>query len=271
MQLPFKFTMKNFLRFGAVLIQLFSICLHAQTRATLPDCAPSTEPEKCTLFIVSANINTLVVGEPVAGLREKVGDHFFLHFAFIVDKEGKVMSELTEVECIVPSIKDKVASYLNTLPVFTVPKQLKKSKDGRSAYLGSISYVYDSNYKLYQIASDEKLKSLGIKFVPATLFSQPRHKECTGGDSEACTKTKITQYFGQNFQIPNVPAGSYKFVVSFIVGEDGDIEEVEASDSRFQKESKRLLKKLPLLIPATIRDIPIRVQYHLPVTLNVRP
>lgn len=263
--------MKNFLRFGAVLIQLFSICLHAQTRATLPDCAPSTEPEKCTLFIVSANINTLVVGEPVDAVRQQTGDHFFLHFAFIIDKEGKVIPDFTEVECIAPTIKEKVVDYLNTLPAFRVPKQLKKSKDGRSVYMASISYVYDDAYKLYQIASREKLAALGIKFVPGTLVSQPRHKECAGGDTEICTKTRITQYFGQNFQIPNVPSGSYKFMVTFIVGEDGGIEEVETSDSRFQKESKRLLKKLPHLIPATIRDIPVRVEYHLPVTLNVRP
>lgn len=263
--------MKHLALAAFILIQLLNTDLPAQNRATLPDCAPSTEQEKCTMFMISANINTLVVGDPVDAVRQLAGDHFFLHFAFIIDKEGKVIHDFTEVECIVPSIKEKVVSYLNSLPEFTVPKQLKKSKDGRSVYLASITYVYDDAYKLYQIAPKEKLKALGIKFVPGTLVSQPRHKECADGDTEICTKTKITQYFGQNFQIPNVPAGSYKFMVTFTVDEDGDVDDVDASDPRFQNESKRLLKKLPRLIPATIREIPVRVQYNLPVTVNVTP
>ncbi len=92
-----------------------------------------------------------------------------------------------------------------------------------------------------------------------------------------CLQEKIIAHVGKNFDTNlanelGLDAGRKRVIVLFSIDRKGDIVKVQARGphARLEKEAIRVVQKLPKMIPAKQRGVPVGVKYTLPITLDVR-
>ena len=116
--------------------------------------------------------------------------------------------------------------------------------------------------------------------VPCILIEDaPIYKGCEGLSKEAnkkCFEKSIARFFVKNFdtelaQELGLHSGKHKIHSQFIIDEHGDITVVfvKAPHKQLEKESKRILNKLPQFTPGKQRRKPVKVKYTLPISFQV--
>lgn len=108
---------------------------------------------------------------------------------------------------------------------------------------------------------------------------EPIYKGCEGLSKEAnkkCFENSIARFFVNNFdaelaQELGLHSGKHKIHSQFIIDEHGDIAVVfvKAPHKQLEKESKRILNKLPQFTPGKQRRKPVKVKYTLPISFLV--
>ncbi len=138
----------------------------------------------------------------------------------------------------------------------------------------------------------EPVKSIPVPPVPVekepvkdlpfvSVEEMPRFPGCeivgtSRAEKEACAVNKLLNYLGNNIKYPALAreAGVEGTVVlSFIVGKEGEIEDVKVVKSLgagCSAESVRVAKKMPQWTPGKQRGKPVRVKYHLPVKFRLK-
>ncbi|MEQ6125112.1 energy transducer TonB [Pseudotenacibaculum sp. MALMAid0570] len=86
---------------------------------------------------------------------------------------------------------------------------------------------------------------------------------------------RIKKFFGEHFQAPQssieIPSGKYRIISQFTIDKNGKINNIKirAPHPSFEKETKRMLTKLPVFIPGKQRGKVVRTRYTLPIRIDV--
>lgn len=257
-----------------ILFLLCSITAQAQTelkKAVFKDCISEKAPVLCTYDKISAGMEQIVTSQNPKSLQSVTGNQFTVEYIIIIDKEGNIIPDETIVNCKALSIADKLKDYLNKLPTLSTTEESRKKNNGKTLYFNLLLFIYNDIDESYHNTDKETVKSLGLNFNFKDYGTEPFHEDCIGDKNvKECSANTMRRIVAEKFAPPvGIPEGKYKFIISFIVNEDGGIENVMSNDERFQKASEKVAKKIKGMRPATVKDIPIRARYNIPVTLNL--
>lgn len=118
-----------------------------------------------------------------------------------------------------------------------------------------------------------------VEFTVGFIVSESPRFQGTENLSENEAKTifnqKMKDLFIKEFRTPqasmDLKSGTYRIVSQFKIDKNGKVSEVKvkASHPIFEKEVKRVIKKLPLLIPGKQRDKAISTKYTFPFRIEV--
>jgi protein TonB len=119
-----------------------------------------------------------------------------------------------------------------------------------------------------------------IEDVPyAMIQNAPVFKGCEGLTKEAnklCFDKKMKRFVQRNFDADlanelGLNAGKYKIYTQFLIDEKGTVVEIKirAPHKRLEKETQRLIQKLPKFTPGQQQDRFVRVRNTLPIAFNV--
>ena len=113
----------------------------------------------------------------------------------------------------------------------------------------------------------------------AIIEKVPIYPGCNGEDSRSlknCMNSNIRKHISTHFNIKKALKGGLKgmqnIFIKFKIMKSGNvkIEEVRAPTKELEKESRRVIKKLPKMIPGEQKGKKVNVSYMLPIKFNVK-
>ena len=119
-----------------------------------------------------------------------------------------------------------------------------------------------------------------IEDVPFTMIQDaPVFKGCEGlskKENKICFDKKMKQFVQRNFdaELANelgLNSGKHKIQTQFVIDKNGNIADVKirAPHKQLEKETNRLIKKLPKFKPGKQNSKTVKVRYTLPITFSV--
>lgn len=137
--------------------------------------------------------------------------------------------------------------------------------------------IVDSNQNIVTPKIIEPLveNTMSINNVQNT----PVFKGCEGLseiENKKCFERKIQQHVQRYFnaeiaQDVGLRAGKYKIFTQFIIDKSGVVSEIKirAPHKRLEKETNKVVTKIPNFIPGKQNNKPVKVKYTLPITFKV--
>ncbi|KOS07738.1 hypothetical protein AM493_18055 [Flavobacterium akiainvivens] len=263
--------MKN--TFCALLLSIGAF-LYAQDKniAYLPECKNEAKPKSCTTDKVGAGIHKLITKEIRDSIRSTGLEYFSVSLVFIIDDQGKVITSETRFLSEIKVLKDPVIHYISALPEFT-PKGTSE-KERRDVYFLNKTYILTDDGQDYRSASPEELYTKKIKPQYLKLDQYPEYPGCEGisDANNMCISQKLKELYAAKFSIPrSAKSGQVRMMLTFVINEEGEvyIDEIKGGSDDFQKEARRIFRKIPNIKPGSISGIPIKVSFTLPIVVNV--
>ncbi|QXP72980.1 energy transducer TonB [Tenacibaculum sp. AHE15PA] len=109
--------------------------------------------------------------------------------------------------------------------------------------------------------------------------NRPVFKGCEGlseEENKKCFEKKIQQHVQRYFNVElaqdvGLRSGKYKIFTQFIIDKSGVISDVKirAPHKRLEKETNKVVRKIPKFTPGKQNNTPVKVKYTLPITFNV--
>jgi protein TonB len=154
----------------------------------------------------------------------------------------------------------------------------------------------DSEKKLFDMDSDVKQvttkPTINLDFVPddlpdtnedpipfILLEDAPEFPGCKGNKEQKkiCFNKKMSKHINRYLNvdllqdISGLRSGKNRLNVQFIINKQGDIENIRVATKhlKLEKEAKRLINKLPKMIPGKQRNKPVKVKFTLPIIFNI--
>ena len=90
-----------------------------------------------------------------------------------------------------------------------------------------------------------------------------------------CFQEKMNKHIRKNFRYPEIAQEmgiQGRVYVNFIIAKDGQITNIRmrGPDKNLEKEAKRIISKLPSMIPGKQRGRPVRVPFSIPITFRLQ-
>lgn len=260
------------------LITLSTLKTYSQSkveRAVFDSCIEEEDAFTCSRDKILEDIYSLINTKHIAGTEQKEGSYITLSLVFVVNHEGNVMPEETEVISSYQPLENSVYEYIKNLPVF-IPKNTGEYNN-RTLYYYAKVYLFDNEKKSYESVTSFDLIKKGIKLEknPRSIKPdmQPLHPKCKSvSNPNECTAKMLLDFISKKYRIPYTNnSGQVKMYVILSVGIDGKVEvsDILGGTDIFKNELKRVIKKLPKLEPGVMRGIPIKTGYNLPFTINI--
>lgn len=130
-----------------------------------------------------------------------------------------------------------------------------------------------------QISKAQETKSENIEDKEDVLFtiieSIPIYPGCENAiDQRGCFQNKIFEHIKNNFRYPrkayreNIQG---KVFVSFVIEKDGIINvlNVKGPHELLEQEARRIIEKMPKVIPGTQKGEPVRMTMAIPITFKL--
>lgn len=257
-----------------IFILLLSQNIFAQSGNVKPtvfkQCLGYPDSQKCTAQKLKHDIQALITPDIVSSLQNNEVTTFNITTVLILNENGEVIPEQTEVICDFELVKNKIINYYINLPAFATDQNITTATEKRFLYFAYYTFIYDNDSKIYKIYDHYKPYKNGMqaKYFPGI---PPHLKDCKGeADKFECSQKRLFSYIVKKGKTPKkIRNGNYKIHVSFAIMSSGKIEDINISDDRFKEEFTYLLKTFEDFIPASIHGIPYSSGFSLPVTINV--
>ena len=148
--------------------------------------------------------------------------------------------------------------------IMKLPKMIPgKLNDSISSFPFQIPITYRLPSK-----ADDLNKIFSFKNIETAPFF-PGCEESKNKDRKTCFKEKIDNHIKKNLRYPKRIKNKKENTVVFveiIIEKDGKIYDVSIlGPDIFRKEVERVIKKIPLLKPALINNVPVVVSYNIPI------
>lgn len=202
-------------------------------------------------------------------------DTIFVRMELATDETGKVVPERSFFkfhETEMKTIEVTVATPLEDFQIELAPISQKQN-----------SYI--ANHLFVKIDRENNSFIPLYNHVPERVpFSGPEvgvvypscEKAKTNKEKKRCMSTEISEFVGQNFKTRLARKaklnGIVKVFVVFKINEQGKAVNIRsrAPHPILEKEAIRVIRRLPRMKPATIENIPISVNYTLPIVFKVK-
>ncbi len=239
-------------------------------KAVFESCMTEQDSYNCSKDRILDDFYNLINKTLLSTTVQLEGNYLTLSVVFIIDGEGKLITEDTEVQSNHEPLKIAVERYLRTLPIF-IPKDT--GTDKRTLYTFNEIYLYNTETSTYEHTEVSEISKKGLKVITEKIeTSLPRHPRCKATDNIAeCTYEEIQWLIKRNYKFPQNARGIIRMNVIFDIDEDGTvtITKIIGADEAFKKETLRVLKRLPKFVPAKIKGLPLKTYYNLPLTINI--
>lgn len=267
----------------AIVLAFLSFIVNAQEQrlehAVFKECLNAESPTKCTSEKLWSDISALITPEITTDIRWKMGKNYFsVGLAFLSDQNGNVIPETIKIACDNKGLESAVKEYILHLSPFS-PKG-ENEEDRRSAHLERYTFIYNSESKTYEAASEETLKEKGIKPNYISLGNEPVLPKCACEDAEKakkCTVEKLYEHISKRIKTNSIDKnfiGQINMLASFIIEKDGSITITDIvcnlSDcGALINQYRRAFNGLPKFIPGNYEGVKVRASYNLPVKINI--
>jgi len=220
------------------------------------------------LFIVYITLEHETPQKTIAVLNTKNSTTIYMipDETILFQKEKKVVTtpEVMQPKVFIPEEVVKVENH--------VPETLINTKDDEPVILTPDELV------TVEIPEDDVPTDGNVPFM--MIEDAPVFKGCEGlskEENKRCFDKKMKQFVQRNFDVElaneiDLNAGKYKIQTQFIIDDKGNVIDIQirAPHQRLEKETNRLIKKLPKFTPGKQRNQPVKVRYTLPIAFSVQ-
>ena len=158
------------------------------------------------------------------------------------------------------------------------------------AYQDTTTFDFWSRIDIYRLSNGRKMLTVASKYFGDTsnktagtkksIFPNvdriPTFPGCSEND-RACFSTSVQKFIAEEFDasLPKkvgLSSGTKKMKTTFTIGKDGTIKniDIEATENELKTEMKRVVAKLPKMIPAEQNGKKVAVKYSLSTTIFVK-
>lgn len=120
-----------------------------------------------------------------------------------------------------------------------------------------------------------------VEDVPFILIEDaPIFKGCEGltkTENKICFDKQMKKFIKRNFDVDlanqiGLRSGKYKIYTQFLIDDKGNVVDIKirAPHKRLEKETNKLINKLPKFTPGKQRNRPVSVRYTLPIAFSVQ-
>lgn len=267
--------MKNTILGICLLINYIVVAQKLGEQAVYMECKNAEDPNSCSQTRFSDDVTLLLTPKIITEIKDSsLKDGFPVSASFLSDKDGKIIPKGIQVLCKNVSLHLAIKNYILNLPSF-YPKD-SNNQERRSAHLFFFIFLPDTDGKSYHSATNlEKSKSL-IKEEYAPLDNHTTLEGCTDKNDtfpSECFIKEIRKIVAQNYVVPETNLnGTIRMFATFYVNSEGTIvlSKVTGATRDFIAATENVFKKLPKVIPATLKGVPVLQAFTLPVTLNIQ-
>lgn len=227
------------------------------------DCKEAAMPRACSEQKIKDGVILLVDNTIIDLVAQKGKDYFSISYFFVVDKDGLVIKELTEVRSEVEQLQAKISAYINSLPAF-----LKKDAaiiEQRSVFVQNLTFIIDPTKNNFRYAEPQEVRERKTADNFINFDSGPQYDEsCVTNETYeqdiVCTQTKILQYIKKHYKVPASNAKTFvRMTADLLINTDGEVSVEKIWGSApdiYEKEFARVIKNLPKIQSAIIKGIP---------------
>jgi TonB family protein len=233
-------------------------------------CNREVDYSDCEKEILKNEILSLISPEIEKDIIEKMIDNkAALTFAFVYSPNNPIREDI-DIDFINEELKVKIAQYLLELLPYPDNDFLE---DNSKAKRFEFVFIKNLNNKI-SIASDEVLKEMKYK-SEFKFISRPYPIECkNSSDIGSCVNNYFSNHIVKNFRYPNKALRKGiqgKVECKFYIDKDGTIviQELEGPDKLLEDEAERILKKVPKFVNGTIKGIPVKISFSIPITFKL--
>ena len=142
-------------------------------KAVFESCMTEQDSYNCSKDRILDDFYNLINKTLLSTTVQLEGNYLTLAVVFIVDGEGKLITEDTEVQSNHEPLKIAVERYLRTLPIF-IPKNTETDK--RTLYTFNEIYLYNTETSTYEHTEVSEISKKGLKVITEKIeTSLPRH------------------------------------------------------------------------------------------------
>jgi protein TonB len=213
-------------------------------------------------------------------LEHKTEDRTVAERAF--DFESEVYKFKPDTEIIFrrePKIVPKIEMLLNDffIPGAAIEKVKNENIETNIVISKEIPVILNAgDIIVVNIPEDEAI----IENVPFTMIQNaPVFKGCEGlskEENKVCFGKQMKRFVQRNFDADlandlGLNAGRYKIRTQFLIDEKGNVVDIKirAPHARLEKETERLIKRLPKFTPGQQQNRFVKVRYTLPIAFSV--
>lgn len=230
--------------------------------AMLQGCIDQDFATSCNENKLGEILSSVITNDLISDLPNKKPDHFSISCLFITDKDGKVIPEYTEARSESKKLENELVAYINSdLPRLT-PKNMKFA-ERRSVQIVHQTFLRNPKTNGYYIAHKGEIFSKKIKPDNITLDKAPVFPGCDENldfeEQMECVREKIFEHISKNFRIQHQRPLYINMSIELLVDSDGKVH-VDfiggSAPDKYEYEVYRLVNTLPLLKPASVKEIP---------------
>lgn len=266
--------MKSTLLLLCLCVQLSAFAQNKLPNNVFAECATNKATYQCTNNILENAVLDLIDDNVISTLLETSKPYFSVSAVFIIDANGVVIKEHTQIKTPSYLLTRRIKNYIDNLPAF-IQKDIPV-EERRNAFFINVTLLRDGVSKKYYVADNSELKKRNIKpdFIkPDEESIYPGCEKSDHTDGLSCTAEKMYNLVMKNYRIPDVDGPlQLRMVVNFYIDTTGkvQVENIEGGEEKFHKGILTAMNRLPRLTPTKIKGIPITIAYKLPIALNLK-
>jgi len=242
-------------------------------QAVFQECLNREFTSKCTTDRFKSDITNLISKEITDDISNNLrADFFTVSIILLIDENGRMISEETDILCEYLPLKTAIANYLKLIQL--QPKS-NGQKDQRSVFTLNYTFVFSPIDKKYYAASAGELytKKIITKYLPPD--SNPVLPGCTDIDHDKeseCTQEKLSRFFSKKLLLPSGITSTITVGIFITVDTNGEVtvNRIIGGNEDIQEEVMHAALRLPKLIPAKARGIPIEFTGIIPLYINTK-
>jgi TonB family protein len=256
---------------------LFSISLTGQEKKTQKyfpfhdNCTNKSKYRECEREIFEREILNLITPEILKEILINLKNNKAVLTLAFVYQNNKPIREDIDIDFSNNDLKEKLKNFL--LQLEPLPKN-DSIDDTLKVRHYEFVFITNKSKKNLSIATERHLKEMNHK-SELKFGTSPYPFECqNSNDLDICVNQFMNNHIIKNFSYPEeaIDRGIRgKVTCSFIIDKNGyvQIEKLDGPDVILEKEAERILKRLPKFQHGTIKGIPAKFSFTIPITFKL--
>ncbi|WP_420571960.1 energy transducer TonB [Kordia sp.] len=264
----------------------FAIVANAQTDTTkkaitaestvIQGCQFEEEVYECSREELRLAIFQFLKPEDAALVAQKTKqDIIFVKLGLATDETGKIVKERSSLKFYETEMKPIDVELKTQLEDFKI--ELAPISQKQNSYITNHLFLkIDRENNVFIPLYDHKPKRIPFSGPEVTPIYRGCESTKTNKERKRCMSDKVSEFVGKNYKTRLARKaklnGTVKVFVVFKINEQGKAVNIRsrAPHPILEKEAIRVIRRLPRMKPATIENIPVSVNFTLPIVFKVQ-